>query len=81
MSAQCCAGAACWRREAFIQAWRERLAFQGRSVILSGEASESIRGELDGLEADGSLRLLTAEGTRRFAMGELHLAAADDTIH
>ncbi len=70
----------CLASEAFIQAWRQRLAFQGQTVVLTGEAGESIRGELDGLEADGSLRLLTAQGTRCFAMGELHLAAADDTI-
>ena len=57
-----------------MRTWRERLAFQGQEVILTGEGVEPIRGKLDGLEEDGSLRLVTPGGIRRFAIGELHLA-------
>lgn len=65
--------------DTFMQAWAGKLAFRGQDVILSGDGTEPIRGRLDGLESDGSLRLVTRRGTQRFPMGELHLAA-DDTM-
>jgi BirA family transcriptional regulator, biotin operon repressor / biotin---[acetyl-CoA-carboxylase] ligase len=65
--------------ESFMQSWRGRLAFRGQDVTLTREGWAPIRGRVDGLEEDGSLRLITLQGARRFPMGELHLVA-DDTI-
>lgn len=64
----------------FLATWNERLAFRDKDVVLSGEGLETIQGRLDGLDPDGSLRLVTAEGTRHFPIGEVRLVAADDTI-
>ena len=65
--------------EAFMQAWSDRLAFRGKRVVVSGDDTDPVYGEVDGLESDGSLRLITRRGAARFAMGELQLAV-DDTI-
>lgn len=55
-----------WREkigtEEFITAWEEKLAFRGKQVqILTGSTPPTI-GKLDGLESDGSLRLLDENG-------------------
>jgi len=68
------------RTDAFIRIWESRLAFRGQDVILDREGGQSITGTLDGLEPDGSLRLVTSMGTLRLPMGELHLAPANDTM-
>lgn len=72
-----------WRQrlesDAFMRCWTDRLAFRGQDVVVTREGAEPIRGILDGLDADGSLRLITPLGLRHLPMGELHLAA-DDTI-
>jgi BirA family biotin operon repressor/biotin-[acetyl-CoA-carboxylase] ligase len=64
----------------FMRTWEDRLAFRGQDVVLTREGASPIKGRLDGLEEDGSLRLITSEGDQRFAMGELHLEA-DGTMH
>jgi BirA family biotin operon repressor/biotin-[acetyl-CoA-carboxylase] ligase len=50
-----------WREQigsdGFIKAWEEKLAFRGESVQIRAGGEESIHGQLDGLESDGSLRL------------------------
>ncbi len=66
-----------WRdrmaEHAFLQAWEERLAFRGQEVqILGGETPLS--GTVEGLEADGGLRLRLANGeVRQVSVGEVHL--------
>jgi BirA family transcriptional regulator, biotin operon repressor / biotin---[acetyl-CoA-carboxylase] ligase len=65
----------------FLDSWNERLAFRGKDVLLTREGAESIRGRLDGIDEEGGLRLDTAQGTRHFSIGEVQLAAADDTIY
>ena len=58
----------------FIAAWDERLAFKGELVEVRGDAGEGILGRVDGLEADGSLRLKQADGLfTTVQFGEVHL--------
>ena len=56
-----------WREqidtEGFIRLWEERLAFRGEQVQVHAEDAKPIKGILDGLEADGSLRLQDAHGS------------------
>jgi len=53
-----------WRKrmasDEFIQAWEERLAFYGRHVVVDTGNESQIIGKIDGLEPDGSLRLMDA---------------------
>ena len=58
----------------FIRAWNESLAFRGETVqVWSGEA-EPLIGQLDGIQADGSLRLrLNGDEVRVIHFGEVHL--------
>jgi BirA family transcriptional regulator, biotin operon repressor / biotin---[acetyl-CoA-carboxylase] ligase len=58
----------------FLQTWDERLAFRGEQVQVRTEAQASQTGQVQGLEPDGSLRLLSPHGqvfTVQF--GEVHL--------
>jgi BirA family transcriptional regulator, biotin operon repressor / biotin---[acetyl-CoA-carboxylase] ligase len=55
-----------WRglmmKEAFLCAWQTRLAFSGQLVEINGGTEGSRTGRLDGLETDGSLRLVSEQG-------------------
>jgi len=58
----------------FMQSWETRLAFRREQVEIWTEGQAARKGQLDGLEQDGSLRLLSPQGqvfTVRF--GEVHL--------
>lgn len=58
----------------FLQAWERRLAFRGEPVEILGENLPRRSGVVDGLEPDGSLRLLTDSGeSLAVAFGEVHL--------
>lgn len=60
--------------EDFVRAWEQRLAFRDRKVIIQPGASSSQTGRIDGLEADGSLRLILEDGdTIRVHAGEVQL--------
>ena len=68
-----------WRRSgsaAVAHAWEENLAFRGESVEVRSESGPPVRGILEGLEPDGSLRLRTESGIRHFRFGETHLRPA-----
>jgi BirA family transcriptional regulator, biotin operon repressor / biotin---[acetyl-CoA-carboxylase] ligase len=59
--------------DAFLDAWRASLAFGGETVQVWGAKTETIVGVLDGLEADGSLRVV-ANGERQVVhFGEIRL--------
>lgn len=59
--------------DAFLDAWRASLAFGGETVEIWGAKTETIVGVLDGLEEDGSLRVM-ANGERRVVhFGEIRL--------
>jgi BirA family transcriptional regulator, biotin operon repressor / biotin---[acetyl-CoA-carboxylase] ligase len=59
--------------DAFLDAWQSSLAFGGETVQISGAEEESMVGVLDGLEPDGSLRVV-ANGERRVVhFGEISL--------
>jgi BirA family transcriptional regulator, biotin operon repressor / biotin---[acetyl-CoA-carboxylase] ligase len=67
-----------WRgqvaRNIFLHAWESRLAFRGELVEIRVDGQAVRKGTLDGLEPDGSLRLLSPQGgffTAQF--GEVHL--------
>lgn len=67
-----------WRGEllnpVFLQAWEKALAYRGEPVEIQVEGNGSLSGALEGLEADGSLRLHSREGrTIRVHFGEVHL--------
>lgn len=64
----------------FLQAWEEKLAYQGEIVQLVQEGSEPIIGCLLGLDRDGSLRLaLPSQNEASFKAGEIHLRKVDRT--
>ncbi|HNK63445.1 MAG TPA: biotin--[acetyl-CoA-carboxylase] ligase [Anaerolineales bacterium] len=48
--------------DALIQAWEEGLAYRGEQVKVRGGSEDPILGRLDGLESDGSLRLVDTYG-------------------
>jgi BirA family biotin operon repressor/biotin-[acetyl-CoA-carboxylase] ligase len=60
--------------ELFLQAWESHLALRGEVVEIWADGQAARTGRLDGLEKDGSLRLLSPQGqvfTVHF--GEVHL--------
>lgn len=58
----------------FIQIWEQQLAFLGQLVEIRAEAGEGRFGRIEGLEKDGSLRLLSPEESRfTVQYGEIHL--------
>jgi BirA family transcriptional regulator, biotin operon repressor / biotin---[acetyl-CoA-carboxylase] ligase len=67
-----------WRelltKEAFLCAWQARLAYFGQLVEVSGGTDGNRFGRLDGLESDGSLRLVSEQGqTLSVQFGEVRL--------
>jgi BirA family biotin operon repressor/biotin-[acetyl-CoA-carboxylase] ligase len=58
----------------FMHTWERRLAFRGEQVEIRAEGQAARQGKVDGLEKDGSLRLLSPQG-RAFTVqfGEVHL--------
>jgi biotin-(acetyl-CoA carboxylase) ligase len=58
----------------FIHSWERHLAFRGEQVEIWIEGQAGRKGQLDGLEQDGRLRLLSPQG-RSFSVqfGEVHL--------
>jgi len=62
----------------FIQAWEQRLAFQGEWVRVSLESQPPFEGRIRGLGPDGSLRLQTRGGVElSFRLGDIHLRPVD----
>lgn len=58
----------------FLQAWQESLAFRGETVQVWLGETETVSGVLEGLEPDGSLRVVTSAGEARvIRFGEIHL--------
>lgn len=67
----------------FIQAWEDRLAFRGEWVQMSEAVSETTRpiemGQVDGLNSDGSLRLMTSDGkVHTIRSGDIRLRPVDN---
>ncbi len=60
--------------EAFVADWERSLAFRGEMVQVWVGETESVIGQVLGLETDGSLRVALPEGgTRAIRFGEVHL--------
>ena len=60
--------------EIFLHAWEERLAFRGEQVEIRAEGQTARTGQVDGLEVDGSLRLLSPQAkVFTIQYGEVHL--------
>ncbi len=66
--------------EALLQAWEDRLAFRGQEVLLVDDAGkDKVRGVVDGLLADGRLKLRTPSGDPLLASPEgCHLRPVDN---
>jgi len=62
--------------EEFIQAWNDTLAFRGENIQLLRDNEVQLKGELLGLEADGSLRLKANNNSLTVQIGEIHLRPA-----
>ncbi len=61
----------------FLKAWEERLAYRGEQVQVWGGSENPQTGTLLGLEADGSVRLLSPDGHPFLAhFGDMHLRPA-----
>lgn len=69
-----------WRAQlagpAFIRAWESKLAFRGEQVEVWRDSGERLRGQLLGLEADGSLKLAAGGNSLTIHFGEMHLRPA-----
>jgi BirA family biotin operon repressor/biotin-[acetyl-CoA-carboxylase] ligase len=66
-----------WRQRlgtpAFMQAWESVLAFRGEEIQIWQGAEENFLAVIEGLDADGSLRVLAGGQLRRLNFGEIHL--------
>lgn len=65
-----------WRSGGFEpirRQWLERAWKAGEPVEVSIGAA-TVQGRFEGLDADGALRLATAEGTRRITAGDVRFA-------
>lgn len=67
-----------WRdlvgKESFLHAWESRLAFRNEQVEVRSEDQQVITGSVDGLENDGSLRLISPDGQHiPIHFGDVHL--------
>src|ERR1700690_2226536 len=66
-----------WRRklgmDEFVKAWESSLAFRGEEIQLIKENEAPLRGELLGLESDGSLRLKANNKILTVQIGEIHM--------
>ncbi len=60
----------------FIRAWESSLAFRGGEIQLIKENEPLLRGEMLGLESDGSLRLKANNKILTVQIGEIHLRPA-----
>ena len=73
-----------WRarldQDDFIQAWQNALAFRGKQVEIIKEGEVPLRGNLLGLETDGSLLLMVNNKRITVHFGEMHLRPAPDKI-
>ena len=64
----------------FVQAWDQRLAYKGHHVRLEGGGDPTVKGEILGLAADGSLQMRLASGdVKGFYMGEIQIRPLVDT--
>ncbi len=59
--------------ESFLRAWQSSLAFCGETVQVFGQETEPVVGIVDGIETDGSLRLIVNGEPRLFHFGEIRL--------
>jgi BirA family biotin operon repressor/biotin-[acetyl-CoA-carboxylase] ligase len=60
--------------DAFLKSWEGSLAFRGQQVQVEGDSAKQVRGELLGLNTDGSLRLRDEHGKSvTVQFGEVHL--------
>ena len=58
----------------FLHTWERRLAFRGEQVEIWVDGQALRKGQVDGLEQDGSLRLLSPQGLAfTVQFGEVHL--------
>jgi biotin-(acetyl-CoA carboxylase) ligase len=58
----------------FLHSWERRLAFRGEQVEIWTDGQAVRKGQVDGLEQDGSLRLLSPQGqVFNVQFGEVHL--------
>ena len=58
----------------FLHTWERRLAFRGEQVEIWADGQALRKGQVDGLEPDGSLRLLSPQGLAfTVQFGEVHL--------
>ena len=64
----------------FIQSWENALAFRSELVFVGREGEPALRGTLLGLEADGSLRLMSDDMPTIVHVGEIHLRPSNDRI-
>lgn len=67
----------CLGHPQFFQVWEQRLAFRGEPVCVERAGGGELRGRLEGVSEDGSLRLRLADGREeRVLAGEVSLRPA-----
>lgn len=58
----------------FMRTWEDSLAFRGQQVTVTRDQNSRLKGELLGLEPDGSLRIRNKKGqVHKVQFGEIHL--------
>ena len=60
----------------FIKAWEGSLAFRGEQIQLIKENEQPVKGELLGLESDGSLQMRANDKILTVQIGEIHLRSS-----
>ena len=64
----------------FIQSWENALAFRSELVSVGRDGEPALHGTLLGLEADGSLRVMSDNMPTIVHVGEIHLRPSNDRI-
>ena len=65
----------------FWRVWQSRLAYAGKTVILTAPGRQNLEAVLIGLERDGSLLLQTEDGPLHVQAGDIHLRRTNDRIN
>jgi|SRR5271157_898267 len=60
----------------FIRAWEAALAFRGEQIQLFEENEQTVKGELLGLQSDGSLQMRANDKILTVQIGEIHLRSS-----
>ncbi len=62
-----------WNTEMLLTSWRGRMAFAGEAVLIKNDQEILLSGILEGIDDQGNLQIMTADGSRSVVAGDVHL--------